>query len=954
MKIKVQNRMDYFIIVLFLLVFAVHVVAYTESGSTIESSTILDCAVEPTHLIDATINQSTVDCANITNSTLFYSNIRDAAINITDATLNFASVIDNILTSGQIIYGGYSYYGPFSLIDIFSGVPPSDAGTLETSAEAINGSATFYVTYSIGKLGFVVTIDATAVGAGAAISLVDTGVGNDAIANDGIYTSVDIVANTGALGDQDLIAAIDDGLGNGWSLTETIYVDNTDPTGTFYISDADENRDSEETSSRIVTLHMSASDNYNLDGCRFANNGTDITTKPFETCLSTGPHILEALNGEKKVNFQIRDSAGNIKTYTDAINLNSPVLPGPTVDDDTDYWGYSDRINFELTYASGTQTQGVTYRYRIYNGSSKDDSSNITDWRYAEIADVWDYDVTLQQGLTYYVGVKAYSGGISSETFSDGFVLDLTNPTFDSLTADVANATWVSSSVIAVTTNASDAESGIEGFTYKLGTSDVDPDDILDVTGGDKIVYLTGLSEGIYYFNAKAKSNAKSFSEIKKYEFYVDATPPGIPTTSTPNATGSGTLRFLWNSVSDVSNVTEYNVVISSDSNFGTIVGNYSTNNTYYDYSASSTATYYFKVRAKNGAGLYGLFSDQFDFLVDSTPPGFVSKTPNNGLIVTTKPIFHIETNEIATCSYKKDSDLSYSTFEFTGAKGHDQKLSLTDGSSYTYVVLCTDISGNANSTSVSFSVDTSKSVSAITPAVSTLTGFRSMVSEFLISVTSGGTGVSGLNPADFSLKLGSKYLTDFSITDTGDGNYLVSFTTPKQTGTQSLIVEYDSISSSAVSFSVSDLIFEVSVNLGGGSTAPITELSHLTYAEETNYAIGLATTADDVFFNNSVVNKKLEIKNRIGSESLIFFVSANKTSFKNKNKLLDSKKFEEESNPNFGSGSRKNLVVDIILNYQNIVFNGIDASSRGDHNIRIRNDGLTADKKINISVSVT
>lgn len=931
-------------------------------GSSIVSvdSTLTNCSVsDEIFVYTSTVNKSSIDCGNVTNVMMYDSSIKDATRNITNANLTFASILDNVLTSGKLEYGGWTYYGPFDIDDIYAGVPPSETGVVGFSSSVIGSSATFYITYSVGSIGFTVSADATSVGGGALLSLQDNGLGNDDVANDGIYSSANITASGGS-GNENILVDIDDNLGNQWQLTKAIYVDNNPPTGTFYISDTDENEDSISTDARVVSLHMTASDDIEVDGCRMANNGTDISGVAFDNCQTSLPWVLEALNGEKKVIYQIRDTAGNIREYNDTIPLSMAVLPGPYVDDYVEYWGFTDRIHFRIYFDSAVSTSGVTYDYRIYNASKcsgpgdynpTSSACNITGWTYTESTSVWDYSVTLGENTNYTIGVRSYSGGISSQGYSDGFFLDLSGPTIDSVVASVANTTWTSDAFIQFNLSASDPQSGVTGYSYRISTSDLAPDDAIDVSGENATIYFTGLGEGTYYLNIKAKSGSTIMSNTYHYVLYVDTTLPPIPQANTPIASGIGTLRFNWTSVSDISGISNYEVVIATDSYFENVVQTANTTNAYYDFTSTKGATYYFKVRALNGAGLYSMYSTEYNADLDTVPPHFLLTKPS-GTIISEKPRLYLETDEKATCYYRKSTDSENTLFGFTGNQFHEEILSLTNGQSYTYLFVCYDAVGNYNSTSVDFTIDTTKDPTSISYASTTITAFTGALQDFDVTLKSSTVPVGELDLNDFTFTLNDKKM-DFAVNDRGDGVYRISFKVPQQKGTYNAEICYKTLCTGTITMAVKELLLEVSVQLEGGST--INELSKLSYATQTgNYSLGVASDSRIMSFNHSASTNLMKVSSIVGSgNTYIFFVEKTQDLDK-KNKRIERGTFFLDNNPSFSRAVSSKIDLSIGFDYGNIIFTGKDISSRGDHSMLIVNTGLTSTKKVNLSLEVT
>lgn len=939
-----------FLLVVLVLV-SLYVVAYNNNGSTIEDSAIIDCSPSGnTNLTNSVINHSTVECSNITASTLFYSNVRNAVLD--NMEVNFAVVNQDTLVSGQIKYGGYSYYGPFSIEDIYAGVKPFATGSLATNATVVKQGAGLMITYIVNKVGYTVTLDASDLDSSSgSLSMIDTGASPDVLAGDGVYTAVIAVDQSGT-STETISASVNDGLGNSWNVNTTVNLDNSAPSGSMYVSDIDENKNSTITNSRSVMLHLNYSDNIGISKCRYGNSQLAVEEAELESCLKTRPWFLPAMNGIKTVYYQVYDQAGNVFNTNDSVQLNITEVPAPTVVDDGSYWGYTNRLHAYWYQTGGIDDSEATYEVRIYNSSTKDDTTNITKWIYTEDKEITVSNLNLVNGRTYYIGVVAYSGSVAGESYSDGITIDTTPPAEVTLNCDVPDSTWTSNASTTFNFSSSDAQSDIQGFSYSISSSpSLDPDDIVDVfTNPGQVVYLD-LDDGIYYFKVKAKSNASLWTSIKNFTLYVDKTQPTIPQMQNPEITGAGTVYFNWTAAYDsVSGINVYNIIISNSSDFSNVVVNTTTSNLYYAHSTSVEQTYYAKVRAQNMAGLWGLFSDQYGQAFDATPPGFVFITPQDYSLF--EDVFlKVSTSEDAVCRYRNSTATGkYRNFYYTGEKMHEQKLKLNHGTTYQYIISCTDAVGNENSSTITFTVDTRMRPSSLTFTSSTLAAFMRSRATAEFTLASGSAGISNADMASFKLKIGSSYQEDYAILDKGSGKYELIFSVPDLTPSTSarMQLEYGSLKSNYVTLSLNPLYLRMIAN---GFT-DVNEETRMTYAAEDAYTIGLTTDSKAYILNSSTTELILD-NNANDGFGYIFFGKANNTDFIERQKLLDRQVFGRLIKPSFGYSTGDKYKNHIILTYDGIVLYGRDTSPRGRYSFLVKNLGLTDNNKINISVRV-
>jgi len=131
-----------------------------------------------------------------------------------------------------------------------------------------------------------------------------------------------------------------------------------------------------------------------------------------------------------------------------------------------------------------------------------------------------------------------------------------------------------------------------------------------------------GYADGVYYWKVVAISNGgENSSNI--WNFTIDTVPPSKPTLVSPenNRLDNGLARtFTWTRPEP--NVT-YHIQIDDESGFSspyvhenTAVGENTYNNTF-----STGGTYYWRVRAKDQVGNWGIWSDNFKFVIDGIAP---------------------------------------------------------------------------------------------------------------------------------------------------------------------------------------------------------------------------------------------------------------------------------------------------------------------------------------------
>jgi hypothetical protein len=184
----------------------------------------------------------------------------------------------------------------------------------------------------------------------------------------------------------------------------------------------------------------------------------------------------------------------------------------------------------------------------------------------------------------------------------------------------------------------SDAETGIEEYEYAIGTSPADPGSGYVVgwksAGTATQATETGLSlqEGVtYYWYVRARNGVGLWSPVGVSDgILVDASAPVTPVVDDGGVyTTDGTrLQASWTSSDPHSGIAEYQYAIGTspaDPGSGYVVAwksaGTATQATETGLSLQEGVTYYWYVRARNGAGLWSQVGASDGILVESSPP---------------------------------------------------------------------------------------------------------------------------------------------------------------------------------------------------------------------------------------------------------------------------------------------------------------------------------------------
>ncbi len=180
----------------------------------------------------------------------------------------------------------------------------------------------------------------------------------------------------------------------------------------------------------------------------------------------------------------------------------------PVVTDDGQFSTNMDSLH--ASWTSSDPESGVDH-YSCWVGTSESESSAIG-WAVTTQTSLTFRGLDLANGATYYVGVRAVNrAGLASEPgYSDGIKIDTTPPSV-AVVVDDGEFTSIPDCLHA-SIHATDAESGIAGYTYCIGTSPGANDLVgWTYTSSQQGITACGLQlqTGVrYYFTAKATNGA--------------------------------------------------------------------------------------------------------------------------------------------------------------------------------------------------------------------------------------------------------------------------------------------------------------------------------------------------------------------------------------------------------------------------------------------------------------
>ncbi|MCD6108854.1 MAG: PGF-pre-PGF domain-containing protein [Thermoplasmata archaeon] len=394
--------------------------------------------------------------------------------------------------------------------------------------------------------------------------------------------------------------------GNTRDSSDSIILDTTEPSCSLSI-----NNNALYTNTISVNLSITASDANGVKYMRFKNDTSNWTE--WESFVTSKSWNLTNIEGERTVYVMVKDAAGNTKTASDKITL-----------DTTPPSDLSIYINNGSSY---TNSQQVTLTLSAAGGPTKIYLSNDKiNWQ------EYDYTTSITWNLTTGDGLKtvwykaADAAGNNATAISATITLDTTAPSPVLLNTPADGAT--------VTTQTPQ-------FTWSDPNSDTKNYYIEIIQSGTTIqssyVNTTSytaeaLAPGSYGWKVIVYDRANNSATTTQRSFTISVTGLAIPTPTYPpngayfnNTNVNPELRW-----SQVTNATAYDIQYgTSQNNLSNLA---SVTNPYYEITSplSHGTTIYWRVRARNTTTVTN-YSSVRSFTIDTQPPTGLSIVINNG-----------------------------------------------------------------------------------------------------------------------------------------------------------------------------------------------------------------------------------------------------------------------------------------------------------------------------------
>ncbi len=407
----------------------------------------------------------------------------------------------------------------------------------------------------------------------------------------------------------------------------------------------------------------------------------------------TGPYyesffnIFPVPDGNYTFRIWANDTAGNIAIDT-VIDVGIDDTKPNTTDDAPTTWQNAN-FNFDLTCADATSGCAAIY-YSLDGNPYTPDNDNP-----AEVTINTEGDHALR-----YYSVDNAGNNEFNNTIRKYVKLDKTDPV---TTNNYSDTGWQTSNIVFNLTCDDGILSGCNETWYCIDTTNT----CNPFTGIKYNAPVTHTTQGVYYVRFASNDIAGNDEVVQSQILKVDKTAPIAPVLSDPGTvTANNWVDLDWTAASDsTSGIDHYEVWVSTNNiNFTKESGNLAnTILTFNDTGLSNNKTYYYYIKAYNGAG-DASNSNTESILVDTDKPGVDIIEPE------TNDIFNVSTikveanysdNGVVTCEVRnngvwKDMNGDGATsgtadYTFTG---------LADGY-YNFTVRCIDTASNTGTDTV-------------------------------------------------------------------------------------------------------------------------------------------------------------------------------------------------------------------------------------------------------------
>ncbi len=430
-----------------------------------------------------------------------------------------------------------------------------------------------------------------------------------------------------------------DGAGNSTEKVDCFYIrkDTTAPTVPTLVSPIDN------TATNYTTIVYDWSDSY--DGTSGVNYyqlviSTDIyfTTSVTTVTSANSVYSIPRFDGVHYWRVRAKDVAGNWSFWTSTrsviIDTSLPVINNNVSGDYT--WRNSSGTLYDTNfYDEFAGLKKLQYKAHIATGAiglplidwtdialSVNATYYETNWSVS--ASSW---VLLQNG-TNYVSILAVDLAGNTSTWTDAFFIrkDVVLPQTPILISPLNETVTTQMDILFSWSEVSDIHSGVSGYEFYVST-DSEFTEVYYSSYTSQASLAATLEQGQYWWKVRSIDNAQNYSLWSTtYTLTIDTSTVATPVLLAPSSgtwTNNQFLSFDW---SDVESAVSYEIKVSTDISFA--VAQFTENISTSAWSPQEpflSGIYYWKVKARNLAGNYSLFSSTWDVTVDTITPSITN-----------------------------------------------------------------------------------------------------------------------------------------------------------------------------------------------------------------------------------------------------------------------------------------------------------------------------------------
>ena len=387
--------------------------------------------------------------------------------------------------------------------------------------------------------------------------------------------------------------------------------------------------------------------NVNTAAYRYSTNGGASWSGYFSATISgasgvTSTQTMTATNvpfgqdsaDQNLVEFRIADVAGNANNaqYTVQIDITPPNAPTSlsSTDHTVSTWSNDNTINVSWSGASDA-TSGVS-GYSVLFDQLSTTLPNATIETYG---DSFTSGV-LADATNWYAHVRtrdAAGNWSATARHSGPYWIDTTPPNNPSTVSSSSHtpSTWSADNTIAMSwSGASDAGSGVSGYSYVWDTSSSTLPDTVAETSGTSTTSSARSTGSSHWFHIRTRDAAGNWAAtaVHRGPYYIDTTAPSS-STSSPASVGSTSFTVSWSGSDSGSGIDSYDVQYKNV----TTGGSWTTWKSAVSYLSSSFSgtdghTYQFRSRARDNVGNLESYPSGYDSPTAVATVDFFVKNP--------------------------------------------------------------------------------------------------------------------------------------------------------------------------------------------------------------------------------------------------------------------------------------------------------------------------------------